>query len=287
LHQRYPGTPKYPKNTTPAGVLWGYHKNGASVKKKTKRASLRDWAAQITTLRERLKINQAELARRMQCSAMTISRWERGLLQPSAEHFIQLGNLGNKSEAWFFWEKAGIQAAKMVDALTGSGRGRKWLEGPNLEGARAGAKAVRLQHVPEVVGLPLLNAVVGSHGVSGDRRSSLRTIPATEIIGAAAPWCPNPGYTSLLRVKGHSMEPLIKDGDILAVDSFQSERTELYGKIVIASNEQRGLCVSRLRRYESLDVLEGENRQHEPVILNKASGWRIVGRVLWSISAAP
>lgn len=257
------------------------------MKKKIKQTSFRDWASQITKLRERLKINQAELARRMECSAMTISRWERGLLQPSAEHFIQLGNLGNKSEAWFFWEKAGIQAAKMVESLAGSARARRWMYSPKLEGAHAGAKAPHSKKKPDVIELPLLKAVAGTHGVQGDRRSSLRTIPAAQLLGAPAPWCPNPAYTSLLRVKGHSMEPLIKGGDILAVDSFQTERTDLYGKVVIAASEQKGLCVSRLRRYGTLDVLEGENRQHDPVVLNKANGWRIVGRVLWWISVAP
>jgi phage repressor protein C with HTH and peptisase S24 domain len=255
--------------------------------RKPKQVPVRDWAAQITKLRQRLEINQAELARRMECSAMTISRWERGLLQPSAEHLIQLGNLGNRSEAWFFWEEAGIQPAKMVDALSGASQARRGMKAPKLEGARAGAKAPHSLKVPQVIGLSLLKAVAGTHGVPGDRRSSLRAVPASQVMGAPAPWCPNPGYTSLLRVKGHSMEPLIKDGDILAVDSYQRERSELYGKVVIAASEQKGLCVSRLRRYDSLDVLEGENRQHDPVLLTKASGWRIVGRVLWWISAAP
>lgn len=254
--------------------------------KRSKASALPEWTRQITDLRERLGINQAELARRMECSAMTISRWERGLLQPSAEHFIQLGNLGDKSEAWFFWEMAGIQPAKMVQALGGS-RAKKNLETPRLEVARAGAASVTAPKTSQVIGLPLLKAVVGAHGVPGDRRSSLRTIPASEIIGAPSSWCPNPGYTSLLRVKGESMEPLIRNGDILAVDSYQVERPELHGKVVIASSEEKGLCVSRLHRYDMLDVLEAENRQYEPVILNKASGWRIVGKVLWWISAAP
>jgi phage repressor protein C with HTH and peptisase S24 domain len=254
------------------------------MKNKTKEGSLSDWASQITKLRERLKINQAELARRMECSAMTISRWERALLQPSAEHFIELGNLGNKSEAWFFWEKAGIQPAKMVESLAGSARGRKWISSPNLEESHG---AVKNNEKPNVIELSLLKAVAGTHGVQGDRRSNLRSIPSTQLLGAPAPWCPNPAYTSLLRVKGHSMEPLIKGGDILAVDSFQTERADLYGKVVIAVSEQKGLCVSRLRRYGDLDVLEGENRQHDPVILNKANGWRIIGKVLWWISSAP
>src|ERR1041385_8493464 len=95
------------------------------MKKKAELGTLQEWASQITALREHLTINQAELARRMECSAMTISRWERGLLQPSAEHFIQLGNLGDKSEAWFFWEKAGIQPAKMAHALSGNSRKKR------------------------------------------------------------------------------------------------------------------------------------------------------------------
>src|SRR5579859_3617009 len=123
------------------------------MRRKSKRGSLQEWASHITSLRERLKINQAELARRLECSAMTISRWERGLLQPSAEHFIQLGNLGGKGEAWFFWEMAGIQASKMVESLGSSSRRSRGLDAPHLDRARAGAKA---EHVPDVVGLPLL-----------------------------------------------------------------------------------------------------------------------------------
>jgi len=256
-----------------------------TVKKKPKSAALQEWARRITSLRERMGINQAELARRMECSAMTVSRWERSLLRPSAEHFIELGNFGTKDEAWYFWELAGIKASKMLESLSGSSRARKAFDMPELDKAHAGATAH--PDTGDVIGLPLLKVVIGTHGVQGDRRSSLRTIPSTQMIGAPAPWCPNPGYTSLLRVKGHSMEPLIRNGDILAIDSFQTERPQLQGKIVVASHDKKGLCVSRLRRYDDLEVLEGENRQHDPVILNKASGWKIVGRVLWSISAAP
>jgi phage repressor protein C with HTH and peptisase S24 domain len=258
------------------------------VRTKSKLGQLPDWATQITSLRERLKINQAELARRIECSSMTVSRWERGLLKPSAENFIQLGNLGSKTESWFFWEKAGIQAAKMAQALRGSAVRTRRLKVPPLERAHAGAgSAVKLEKVPEVVGLPILKAVAGTHGTPGDLRSNLRAVPATQVIGAPAPWCPNPAYTTLLRVKGNSMEPLIRNGDILAVDSFQVDCNELDGKIIIASHEKTGLSVSRLRRVGNLNILESDNRQYQAVVLNRLGGWHIVGRVLWWISAAP
>lgn len=254
------------------------------MKKKTRANSLPEWATQITALRENLEINQAELARRMECSAMTISRWERGLLQPSAEHFIQLGNLGDKSEAWFFWEKAGIQPAKMVHALGGGSR-KKRSDARGLELVRSGAASAD-QKVPTVIGVPLLKGVAGAHGSDGDHRS-LRTMPVVEMIGIPASWCPNPAYTSLLRVKGRSMEPLIRNGDLVAVDSFQTERGPLYGKIVIVSSHGHGLVVSRLRRYDTLEMLEAENRGYESFVLSKSGGWRIVGKVLWWIAGAP
>ncbi len=83
------------------------------------------------------------------------------------------------------------------------------------------------------------------------------------------------------------MEPLIHDGDIAAVDSSQTDRTQLDGKVVIVTSEEKGLCVSRLRRYPKFDVLESENREYQSVVLGKSCGWKIVARVLWWISAAP
>jgi phage repressor protein C with HTH and peptisase S24 domain len=257
------------------------------MKRKSKRIVLPEWGLQITALRERLGINQAELARRMECSAMTISRWERGLLQPSAEHFIQLGNLADKTEAWFFWEMGGLRPAKVVEALQAAPRAKRasgTMQRPDRyvddHGATPGGP-------PSSVEVPVLKAAIGSHGLPGDRRSSLRAIPTSSLVTTPASWCPNPAYTSLLRVKGHSMEPLLRDGDIVAVDSFQTERRDLYGQLVVVANEETGLSISRLRRYDMLDVLEAESRKYEPVILSKAIRWRIVGKVLWWISGTP
>lgn len=240
---------------------------------------LPEWAFQITALRERLKINQAELARRLSCSAMTISRWERGLLQPSAEHFIQLGNLGDRTHAWFFWEMAGIQPAKMANALTPISRSERL-----GERSRRGHLADDQNGKSDNVSVPVLKGVIGAHGTAGNRQS-LRTIAAKGSVSVPAKWCPNPDYTRLIVLKGHAMEPLIREGDLVAVDSFQTERAILYGSLVVAMNERQGLSVAFLRRYGTVDILEGESRSEEPVILSKPGAWRIVGRVLWWISS--
>ena len=253
------------------------------MKRKSKRIVLPEWGLQITALRERLGINQAELARRMECSAMTISRWERGLLQPSAEHFIQLGNLADKNDAWFFWEMGGVRPAKVMEALQNFPRAQR----PSGTSQRPDRVVRGKAEHSAFVEIPVLKAGVGAHGQPGDRRSSLRAIPASLVCTVPASWCPNPAYTSLLRVKGQSMNPVLHHGDLVAVDSFQTERRDLYDQLVVVSNEETGLGVSRLRRYDTLDVLEAESRQYDPVILNKSTGWRIVGKVLWWISGTP
>jgi phage repressor protein C with HTH and peptisase S24 domain len=257
-------------------------------RKRTERQPL-EWAARIFELRKRLNASQSDLARMINCSAMTVSRWENGLLPPTGHYYIELGKLAGKSDCWFFWELAGLQSSDVIRLLPE--RDRKQLFTPDdlsVAPVSAGSGSKELASpVPKTVPIPVLDATAGTHGERGDRRGNLRQISFREIMSAPADWCPNPSYTSMLRVRGRSMEPLIRDGDITAVDSSQTDRTQLSGKVVIVASDERGLCVSRLRSYEKLDILESENREYQPVVLDKKSGWRIVGRVLWWISAAP
>jgi phage repressor protein C with HTH and peptisase S24 domain len=248
-----------------------------------------EWAEQIRILRQELGISQGELARKLDCSAMTVSRWENGQLAPTARYYIELGKLAGRRDCWFYWGHAGLQSSDVMPVLTERERKQMPMRPEEqVEMAEAGSGGRHEgARKPKIVPIPVLQAIVGTHGGQGDRHGDLNYIPAREILGAPVDWCPNPGYTSLLRVRGHSMEPLIRDGDIAAVDSSQTDRTRLDGKIVIVTSEEKGLCVSRLRRYPKFDVLESENREYQSVVLGKSSGLRIVARVLWWISAAP
>ena len=83
------------------------------------------------------------------------------------------------------------------------------------------------------------------------------------------------------------MSPLIYDGYILAVDSSQTDRAKLAGKVVIAWNKDMGLSVSRLQRFDHTEVLQPENREYEPIVLDNKHNWRILAKVLWWIGKAP
>jgi DNA-binding XRE family transcriptional regulator len=67
-----------------------------------------DWAQRIEKLRDRLHLSQTEFARKLDVSAMAVSRWERGINEPPANCYIALGKLAGQDGCWFFWECAGI-----------------------------------------------------------------------------------------------------------------------------------------------------------------------------------
>ncbi|MGE0406848.1 MAG: helix-turn-helix domain-containing protein [Candidatus Korobacteraceae bacterium] len=76
-----------------------------------------EWATRTEKLRERLELTQTEFAGLLNVSAMAISRWERGINEPPAGAYIQLGKLAGNSDCWFFWERAGLSKSDVKRAL--------------------------------------------------------------------------------------------------------------------------------------------------------------------------
>ncbi len=83
------------------------------------------------------------------------------------------------------------------------------------------------------------------------------------------------------------MMPLINDGYVLAVDSSQTDHSELNDKVVIAWHKDMGLMVSRLHHYDHTEVLQPENKEYESIVLNNKHKWKILAKVLWWIGKAP
>jgi DNA-binding XRE family transcriptional regulator len=71
-------------------------------------APLPAWARRIRALREKLGLNQFDFGKRLKCSSMVISRWERGLQKPPADCLISMGKMAGPPAGWYFWKLAGI-----------------------------------------------------------------------------------------------------------------------------------------------------------------------------------
>lgn len=85
-------------------------------------STISEWAKCIAELRQKLQMTQTQLAERVGVTAMTVSRWERGLVEPTAGGYIALGNLANPRQAWYFWRRAGLNEERVRKARAGAGR---------------------------------------------------------------------------------------------------------------------------------------------------------------------
>jgi SOS-response transcriptional repressor LexA/DNA-binding XRE family transcriptional regulator len=244
-----------------------------------------DWAEKLHDLRRSLNLSQTAFGQRLRMSAMAISRWERGAQEPTAASYIDLGNLAGDPLCWYFWGRAGLRNEDLIRVLPNY---RKRLGRHSVVNLRivAAGSGNRKSTIPQLVAVPLLKCVVASHGGNGDLSPTLQDAPVESAIAAPQEWCPNPPASACLRVTGHSMAPLINDGYILAVDSSQHDHAKLEGDIVIAWNKNKGLTVSRLKRYGQTEVLQPENNDYEPVVLGGKDKWVILAKVLWWIGKA-
>jgi transcriptional regulator with XRE-family HTH domain len=228
---------------------------------------LPEWASRIEHLRRALEVSQSALAERLKVSPMSVSRWERGVQEPSAQVFIQLGNLSSGTEKWYFWELAGLQRSEVSGVSAHSDH----VVIPATEDLRRAMKKRPL------VAVPLLGVEIGKHANAVTLDS-----PAIEVIAAPEAWCPHPNHTVCARIVDDSMAPTIPQSAIVCVDRTEQIAARLHGKLVLICNSDEGYRIARLQRRNLMEVLSPENKHFAPMSLQ--DGWQLEGRVLWWIT---
>src|ERR1700674_3409163 len=114
-----------------------------------------EWAKRILALRRRLQVSQSELGKQMNASAMAVSRWERGVQEPPANVYIQLGNLTGDPECWYFWGHAGLSGDDLMRVLPAVKSRMRKDRMVRLELVHAGSRRVP-KHAAELVAIPVL-----------------------------------------------------------------------------------------------------------------------------------
>jgi SOS-response transcriptional repressor LexA len=240
----------------------------------------------ISKLRRKLDLSQTTFGQEVHSSAMGVSRWERGVQEPPSHSYIELGNFAGDPDCWYFWGRAGLRSEDLMRVLP---KLRSWHPQPKMqdfEMVHAGTSGKKPEKA-QLVAIPLLKIVADTNAEKGDNMPILHEAPIESMIAAPKDWCPNPTSTYSLRVRGNSMNPLIYADYILVVDSSQTNRSRLDGKIVIAWHKDAGLTVSRFRRYDHTEVLHPENREFDAITLDRKNRWKIIAKVLWWIGKAP
>ena len=125
--------------------------------------------------------------------------------------------------------------------------------------------------------VPLVRAKLDAGGGSYVVDSRLE-----EEIAFRQPWLRqrgNPGEMVLMEVSGDSMEPLIKEGDLVLVDQSQKD---LYAGGIYAVGVQETIMVKRVERHPRRLILVSANPEYSPIHLqgDEIETLRIIGRVV-------
>jgi SOS-response transcriptional repressor LexA len=217
---------------------------------------------------------------------MAPSRWERGINEPPAEIYIQLGKMVGEPACWYFWEKAGLRKSDILSVMN------------NRKGTvKAAAKPERASGPPAVQIIPSARlkrmkahipmCAIPLYSTSQIAGAGTRIVAeADEVVIASKEWCDHPDETFSLRHSGDKMAPVLRDGYVVAVDRLQSDASRLDGKMVLASHPEKGLVVHWYQRLGTAEMLVPENRDYPPIYLTEG-GWTILGKVVWWLAKAP
>ncbi len=98
-----------------------------------------------------------------------------------------------------------------------------------------------------------------------------------------ADWLNSKGLAShmiLVDIYGTSMEPELKHGDTVMIDT--SQKDILAGSIYAVGIEDT-IMVKRIEKHPGKLVLRSDNKDYEPVYLsrNEMDGFRIIGKIVW------
>jgi SOS-response transcriptional repressor LexA len=249
-----------------------------------------EWANRLERLRKALRLSGAAFAQRLGTTAMSISRWERGLVEPPAEAYLIAGKLAGDPDCWFFWERAGLTRTDIAVVVPDLEQrlykrdGKLAIEVVAARGATKAGSILELKKRPDAVAVPLLKDAAAA--------GSPRLIDAADVedvLIVPRKFCPHPDFTTCIRVTGDSMSPVLEEGYVVAVDTTAGDTKELVGKMVAARDPDGGITIKWLRQIKN-DVLLVPNHtstRHQPVILSKEPGWKIVGKVVWWFAQAP
>lgn len=86
-----------------------------------------EWAERARRLRVEQpgRLSQEEWAHFLGVSTSDVRRWEQGTRMVPVARCIQLGNLAEPPDCWYWWELAGLDKARLLYAVTGSSPQRK------------------------------------------------------------------------------------------------------------------------------------------------------------------
>ena len=214
-------------------------------------------ASLIKKLRNGRGWTQPQLADKLSVSKQTISNWETGIKVPSMGSLQKLADLfnvkiGEITNASIEYDDASIlnKPSNVIYPLSDS---------------------LQRVKIPIIGEIACGDPITAEENIEGYTEETFeKPIPSGTLFA--------------LRCKGHSMEPTIHDGSLVTIREQPTvEDGEIAAVLVDGDNEA---TLKRVKHQGDLIMLMPDNKEYDPIILDKNNPGRIVGKavhVSWNI----
>ncbi|WP_288490096.1 LexA family transcriptional regulator [uncultured Limosilactobacillus sp.] len=214
-------------------------------------------ASQIKKLRNGRGWTQPQLADKLSVSKQTISNWETGIKVPRMGSLQKLADLfnvkiGEITNASIEYDDASIlnKPSNIIYPLSDS---------------------LQRVKIPIIGEIACGDPITAEENIEGYTEETFeKPIPSGTLFA--------------LRCKGHSMEPTIHDGSLVTIREQPTvEDGEIAAVLVDGDNEA---TLKRVKHQGDLIMLIPDNKEYDPIILDKNNPGRIVGKavhVSWNI----
>lgn len=214
-------------------------------------------ASQIKKLRKSRGWTQPQLADQLSVSKQTISNWETGIKVPRMGSLQKLADLFN------------VRIGEITNASIDDNDIFKINKSSNV--------IYPLSDSLQRVKIPIIGEIACGDPITAEENIEGYTEETFEK--------PIPSGTLFaLRCKGHSMEPTIHDGSLVTIREQPTvENGEIAAVLVDGDNEA---TLKRVKHQGDLIMLMPDNKEYDPIILDKNNPGRIVGKavhVSWNI----
>ena len=214
-------------------------------------------ASQIKKLRKSRGWTQPQLADQLSVSKQTISNWETGIKVPRMGSLQKLADLFN------------VRIGEITNASIDDNDISKINKPSNV--------IYPLSDSLQRVKIPIIGEIACGDPITAEENIEGYTEETFEK--------PIPSGTLFaLRCKGHSMEPTIHDGSLVTIREQPTvEDGEIAAVLVDGDNEA---TLKRVKHQGDLIMLMPDNKEYDPIILDKNNPGRIVGKavhVSWNI----
>ncbi|MCI6852831.1 MULTISPECIES: LexA family protein [Limosilactobacillus] len=214
-------------------------------------------ASQIKKLRNGRGWTQPQLADKLSVSKQTISNWETGIKVPRMGSLQKLADLFN------------VKIGEITNASIEDDDASILNKPSNI--IYPLSDSLQRVRIPIIGEIACGDPITAEENIEGYTEETFeKPIPSGTLFA--------------LRCKGHSMEPTIHDGSLVTIREQPTvEDGEIAAVLVDGDNEA---TLKRVKHQGDLIMLMPDNKEYDPIILDKNNPGRIVGKavhVSWNI----